>query len=77
MERRKLYTPRHKCRAYNHFGLDFKCKGFRIGYINIQGLCNKIDQIRILLSWRNNQIQILGLSETKLKNVHTDSFYLN
>ena len=47
--------------------LGFMCKGFRIGHINIQGLNNKIDQVRLLLNSVQNNIQILGLSETKVK----------
>ena len=53
--------------------LGFTCKGFRIGHINTQGLGNKLDQVKLLLS--QNQIQILCLSETKLKDVHPDSFF--
>lgn len=53
--------------------LGFTCQGFRIGHINIQGLGNKLDQVKLLLS--QNQIQILCLSETKLKDVHPDPFF--
>ena len=53
--------------------LGFTCQGFRIGHINIQGLGNKLDQVKLLLS--QNQIQILGLSETKLKDVYPDPFF--
>ena len=55
--------------------LGLKCKGFRIGHINIQGLSNKIDQIRLLLTSEQNQIQILGLSETKLNDFHPGPFF--
>ena len=55
--------------------LGFKCKGFRIGHINVQGLGNKFDQIKLMLNSNQNQIQILGLSETKLKDIHVDSFF--
>ena len=55
--------------------LGFTCKGFRIGHINIQGLNNKIDQVRFMLSSEKNRIQIFGLSETKLQNFHPDNIY--
>ena len=55
--------------------LGFKCKGFRTGHINIQGLNNKTDQVRLLLSSEQNKIQILGLSETKLQNFHPVTIY--
>ena len=53
--------------------LGLKCKGFRIGHLNIQGISNKIDQVRLLLESDKNQIHVLGLSETKLNSVHPDS----
>ena len=59
----------------NQVDLGFKCKGFRIGHINVQGLGNKIDQIKLILNSDVNQIQILGISETKLKDIHVDSFF--
>ena len=49
--------------------LSFKHKGFRIGHINIQGLNNKTDQVRLLLNSEQNNIQILSLSETKLRDL--------
>ena len=55
--------------------LGFTCKGFRIGHINIQGLNNKMDQVRFMLSSEENRIQIFGLSETKLQNFHPDNIY--
>ena len=48
--------------------LGLKCKGFRMGHINIQGISNKIDQVHMLLESDKNQIHVLGLSETKLNN---------
>lgn len=33
----------------NFIELGFKCKGFRMGHLNIQGISNKIDQVRLLL----------------------------
>ena len=44
--------------------LGLKCKGFRMGHINIQGLSNKIDQVCLLLESDKNEIHVLGLSET-------------
>ena len=55
--------------------LGLRCKGFRMGHINIQGLSNKIDQVRLLLESDKNEIHVLGLSETKLNAIHPDSSY--
>ena len=58
----------------NHLlDLGLKCKGFRMGHMNIQGLSNKADQVRLLLESEKNQIHVLGLSETKLNVIHPDS----
>ena len=47
-------------------------------YLNIQGISNKIDQVRMLLDTDKNQIHELGLRETKLNDIHPDSaFQLN
>ena len=61
--------------ACSLMSLGFKCKGFRIGHINIQGLNNKIDQVRLMLSSEQNKIQLFGLSETKLQSFHPDTIY--
>ena len=64
--------------SYNAFNLGLQDKGFRIGHINIQGLTNKIDQLKLLLQSEQNVIHILGISETKLNQVHPDtSFDIN
>ena len=55
------------------FNLGLKDKGFRIGHLNIQGLTNKIDQLKLLLQFQNNLIHILGISETKLTQKHPDA----
>ena len=68
-------TANSQTEGISQIDLGFKCKGFRIGHINVQGLGNKIDQIKLLLHSEKNQIQILGLSETKLKEIHSDSFF--
>ena len=60
----------------NHLhDLGLKGKGFRMGHMNIQGLSNKIDQVRLLLESQQNQIHVLGLSETKLNVIHPDSAF--
>ena len=60
----------------NHLlDLGLKCKGFRMGHINIQGVSNKIDQVRLLLESDSNHIHVLGLSETKLNAMHLESFF--
>ena len=60
---------------FSMMNLGFKCKGFTIDHINIQGLNNKIDQVKLMLSSDQNKIQIFGLSETKLQNFHPDAMY--
>ena len=56
--------------SHNALHLGLKAKGFRIGHLNIQGLTNKIDQLKLLLQFQNNLIHILGISETKLTLNH-------
>ena len=46
-----------------------------MGNMNIQGLSNKIDQVRLLLESEQNQNHVLGLSETKLNVIHPDSAF--
>ena len=55
--------------------LGFRYKGFRMGHINIQGVSNKTDQVRLLLESDKNQIHVLGLSESKLNAIHPDSAF--
>lgn len=49
----------------NQMNLGFKCKGFRIGHINIQGVGNtcKIDQVKLLLTSDCNQGVVYYLSK--------------
>ena len=60
---------------HNALNLGLKDKGFRIGHPNIQGLTNKIDQLKLLLQFKNNLIHILGISETKLTQNHPDALF--
>ena len=55
--------------------LELKCKGFRMGHMNIQGLSNKMDQVRLLLQSDKNEVHVLGLSETKLNAIHPDTVF--
>ena len=63
----------HACHTLN---LGLTGKGMRIGHLNIQGLSNKIDQVKLMLTSRNNSVHILGLSEIKLEDYHPDSVFL-
>ena len=64
--------------SHNTLNLGLKDKGFRIGHLNIQGLTNKIDQLKLLLQSEKNLIHILGISETKLTQFHPDmSFHID
>ena len=56
--------------------LGLNCKGFRMGHMNIQGISNKTDQVRMLLDSSKNNVHIFGLSETKLHAVHPDSAFM-
>ena len=49
--------------------------GMHIGHLNVQGLQNKFDQIALMLDSENNDIHVLGLSETKLKDFHPDDAF--
>ena len=55
--------------------LGLTCKGFRMGHINVQGISNKIDQVSLLLESEKNLIHVLGLSETKLNGIHSESVF--
>ena len=60
----------------NILDLGLNCKGFRMGHINIQGIGNKIDQVRMQLESSKNDIHVFGLSETKLHAAHPDSAFM-
>ncbi|MCG8047745.1 MAG: endonuclease/exonuclease/phosphatase family protein, partial [Candidatus Thiodiazotropha endolucinida] len=55
--------------------LDLPTKGLKIGHLNIQGIQNKLDQLSLMLNNSHNDIHILGLSETKLKDFHQDNYF--
>ena len=55
------------------FSLSLNRKGYNIGHINIQGLCednlSKFSEISLMLtSKENDTLHIFGMSETKLKS---------
>ena len=53
--------------------LGLTCKGFRMGHLNAQGVSNKMDQVRLFLESDKNLIHVMGLSETKLNDMHPES----
>ena len=61
--------------AQSSLDLQLSRKGFKIVNLNVQGLQNKFDQIDLMLNNSNNDIQILVLSETKLKSCHLDNYF--
>ena len=73
--------PNHKESINNSFNLS--SRGLNIGHLNIQGICgenlNKFSELKVLLTLpENNNLHILGLSETKLKSHRTtDIFKIN
>ena len=46
-----------------------------MGHLNVQGIQNKIDQIDLLLNSSQNNIQVLGLSESKLNSFHMNHIF--
>ena len=53
-------------------------KMFNIGNINIQGLSTKFDQFKLMLTSKENNISIMGISETKFTENHkTESFIID
>ena len=61
--------------APNPLCLNLSNKGMHIGHLNVQRLQNKFDQIDLMLNSENNDIHVLGLSETKLKDFHKDNTF--
>ena len=61
--------------AQNSLNLQLSKKGFKIGHLNIQGVQNKFDEVDLMLTSSDNDIHILGLSETKLRSVHEDNYF--
>ena len=47
-----------------------------MGHLNIQGLQNKLDQLKLMLNSEENDIHLLGISETKLKSLHPDNAFI-
>lgn len=64
-----------QCVSNNVFNIGYRDKGFRIGHLNIQGIRNKVEQLKLLLQSEQNLIHIFGLSETKLSEVHPDASF--
>ena len=61
--------------APNPLCLNLCNKGMHIGHLNVQGLQNKFDQVALMLNSERNDIHVLGLSETKLKDFHPDDAF--
>ena len=61
--------------AQNSLNLQLSKKGFKMGHLNIQGVQNKFDEVDLMLTISDNDIHILGLSETKLRSVHEDNYF--
>ena len=68
-----LHDNQNQSLSQGALSLGLKDKGFRIGHLNIQGISNKIDQLKLLLQSQENLIHVLGLSETKLNERHPDT----
>ena len=61
--------------AQSMLNLGLGKKGFKMGHLNVQGLQSKIEQIDLLLNCSRNDIQLFGLSESKLNDSHTSNFF--
>lgn len=61
--------------AQNMLNLGLSKKGLKMGHLNIQGLQNKIEQIDLLLNSSENDIHLLGISETKLNEQHSNHYF--
>ena len=53
------------------FGLNLPEQGLRMGHVNVRHLIPKVDQLKILLTKRRQEIDILGVTETFLKKHHS------
>ena len=62
-------------RAHCMLNLGLMKKGFNMGHLNIQGIQNKVEQIDLMLNSSENDIQLLGLSESKLNANHPNNFF--
>ena len=73
---RRASAPSQKhVRVGPPLNLGLKKKGFKTGHLNIQGIQNKTDQIASMLNSTENDIQLLGLSESKLKANHPSNHF--
>ena len=70
-----MHEDQSSMSAQSMLNLGLSRKGFKMGHLNIQGIQNKIDQIDLLLNSSQNNIHILGLSETKLNSNHMNSIF--
>ena len=70
-----VHEDRSSMSAQSMLNLGLSRKGFKMGHLNIQGIQNKIDQIDLLVNSSQNNIHILGLSETKLNSNHMNSIF--
>ena len=61
--------------AQSMLNLGLGKKGFKMGHLNVQGIQSKIEQIDLLLNCSRNDIQLFGLSESKLNDSHTSNFF--
>ena len=61
--------------AQSMLNLGLGKKVFKMGHLNVQGIQSKIEQIDLLLNCSRNDIQLFGLSESKLNDSHTSNFF--
>ena len=70
-----MKTSKKHVRVGPPLNLGLKKKGFKTGRLNIQGIHNKTDQIDSMLNSTENDIRLLGLSESKLKANHPSNHF--
>jgi len=66
-------------RAPNHMlNLSLRGKGMHVGHLNVRGIRSKFEQLETMLKSTENDISILGITETKLGSDHPNSaFYVD
>ena len=61
-------------RTHSMLNLGLKKNGFKIGHLNSQGIQNKVQQIDLMLNSSENDIYLLGISESSLNSNYPNNF---
>jgi len=63
------------CTKNSMTNLGLRGKGMHVGHLNVRGIRSKIDEVKIMLQSDQNNIAILGLSESKIGSNQPDSAF--